>query len=143
MNTPGVIVCERTGKWATALERHLPPAVRLRQTRSLGECVGVLATAPASLLALEVTRENLASLLSVLGDLGHKFPLARALVLADRGWERYQWLFREAGAVHFSVSPRESEALARLARRHLGRITPPREDLATQIWDALPWNEVA
>lgn len=143
MNAPSVIVCERSGKWATALGRHLPPALRVRQTRALSECIGVLAAAPASFLALEATRENLTQLLSLLGDFGHKFPLARALVLADRGFERYEGLFREAGAVHFSVSPRESAELARLAGKHLGGMTPARVFLAEQVWDTLPWSEVA
>jgi hypothetical protein len=148
MNNPSVIVCERSGIWATSLARHLGPEIRLRQTRGLEECVRQLAAAPASLLALEVSRGNLPGGLALLVDVGRRFPASRSIVLAERGCERYEWLLREAGAVHFSVSPRESESLARLAVRHFGLATVPladecRGDVTSQIWDALPWNDVA
>lgn len=143
MNGPCMMVCERSGKWAVALAPHLAPTIRLRQTRSLVECSAVLAQAPASLLAVEATRENLAGVLALLVDVAKKFSQARAIVLADRGLESYEWLLREAGAVHFTVSPRESHDLALLARRHLEHAGAARADLAAQIWDALPWSDVA
>ena len=143
MNVPCMIVCERSGRWAVALAPHLAPSMRLRQTRSLAECAAVMDRAPASLLALEATRENLAGVLALLVDVTKKFPRARAIVLADRGLESYEWLLREAGAVYFTVSPRGSHDLALLAGRHLERACAPQADLAAQIWDALPWSEVA
>jgi hypothetical protein len=143
MKRPRVIVCEQTGKWAAAIARHLPSAIRLRQTRGLRECAGELALAPCSLLALELTLENLAGVLALLGDLDQKFPLARAIVVAERRLAAYKWLLREAGAVHFTTSPRESRCLAGMASRHVDRTAVPMTDLATEIWDELPWNEVA
>lgn len=143
MNKPGVIVCERSGAWATAIRRYLPAEIRLRQTRGLAECAAELSAAPQSLLALELTPGNLAGVLGLLSGLGRKFPLAAAVVLAERGLERYEWLLREAGAVHFTASPREPDDLARLAIRHFSRISPPRAHFAAQIWDALPWSEAA
>lgn len=143
MKRPRVIVCERTGKWATAIARHLPSAIRLRQTRGLRECSDELALSPASLLVLELTLENLGGVLALVGDLGHKFPLARAIVVAERHLAPYECLLREAGAAHFTTSPRESRCLAGLASRHVDRTAVPMTDLATEIWDELPWIEVA
>jgi hypothetical protein len=143
MNQSCVIVCERTLRWATAIRRHLGSDIRLRQTRGLGECAHELAAAPASLLALEVTRENLSGVLTLLSDLGRKFPLARAMVLAERGLEPYEWLLREAGAVHFTTSPREPDELARLATRHVNRVGVSETHWAARIWSSLPWSDAA
>ena len=73
MNKPGVIVCERSGAWATAIRRYLPAEIRLRQTRGLAECAAELSAAPQSLLALELTPGNLAGVLGLLSGLGRKF----------------------------------------------------------------------
>jgi hypothetical protein len=143
MIKPGVIVCERTGIWATALRRCLPEEIRLRQTRRLAECVDALAEAPDSLLALELSRSNLSAVLDLLAGLGQKFPRARAVVLAERGCEPYEWLVREAGAVHFTSSPRESETVARLVSRHRETIPASRASAVALIWDSLPWSDVA
>jgi hypothetical protein len=143
MIRPGVIVCERTGTWATALRRFLPDEIRLRQTRRLAECVDALAEAPDSLLALELSRSNLSAVLDLLAGLGQKFPRARAVVLAERGCEPYEWLVREAGAVHFTSSPRESETVARLVSRHRETIPASRASAVALIWDSLPWSDVA
>jgi hypothetical protein len=143
MNRPCVIVCERSGKWAAALRPCLPVEIPLRQTRGLGECALELAAAPSSLLAVELNRENAAGVLSLLNTVGRRFPLAVALVLAERGLESHEWLLREAGAVHFTTSPREADDVARLALRHFSRQAAPAQSLATRIWDALPWSEAA
>jgi hypothetical protein len=112
-----VIVCERRGAWATALARALPVGISLRQTRGLEDCAADLEAFPTSLLVLELTRGNLLGLLELLWGLGRRYPLARAIVVAARELERYEWLAREAGAMHFTTSPRSGAELARLAMR--------------------------
>jgi hypothetical protein len=141
MNTPRVIVCERSRKWALALARHLPSAGVLRQTRGLKEPRVELTSAPASLLVLELTAENRWGVLALLGDLAEEFPLARAAVLADADMKSHEWLMREAGASFFSSSVRDAQQLARLAERHLSGVVSPGTDLAGQIWDSLPWGD--
>jgi hypothetical protein len=141
MSKPTVIVCEKSGDWAAALARHLPNEIEVRQTRGLGECATVLATAPASLLALKLTCENLPGVLVLLGNLGRKHPQAVAVVLAERGLEPCEWLLREAGAVHFTTSPREGDEVARLAVRHFSRAKGPRANFAARIWNELPWSD--
>lgn len=142
MKTPRVIVCERSRKWAAALSRHLPAASVLRQTRGLREARAELKLAPASLLALELTGENLVGVLTLLGDLADGYPTAKAVVMAEADMKSHEWLVREAGASSFYVSVRDSRELAVLAERHLSEVAVPPADLAAQIWDSLPWSEV-
>ena len=120
--------------------RSPPGEIAMRQTRSLAECAAELAAAPQSLLALELSRQNVAGVLALLNGLGRQYPSAVAAVLAERGWESYEWLLREAGAMHFTTSPRQADELVRLAVRHISRQSAPQKNFAAQIWDALPWS---
>jgi hypothetical protein len=138
---PRVIVCERGGAWAVALRRELGEAAPgVHQTNSLADCWDALAAAPASLLVVELTARGAASLLDRIGRLPREFPLARVVVVADRRLRAYQWLMREAGAVHFTCSPRRMAAVARLARRHMAQIPQPPQDAVERIWAGLPWG---
>ena len=143
MSCPKVILCERTVRWASALVRHLPAEVRLQQTRSLAECTTELAAAPTSLVALEVTAANFAGVLPWLGRLSARHPLARAVVLADRGLVNGEWLLREAGALHVTTSPRDLGWFRGLIKNHLAGLPSPKVGLARELWDALPWSELA
>jgi hypothetical protein len=134
-----LIVCERSGRWAVALRRELAD-VRVYETRSLVDCFGVLAEAPASFLIVELTGGSAAALLERMARLGRDFPLARMAVVADRSLAGYEWLMREAGAVHFVCSVRQSGPLARLALRHLAQAPAPPRSLTEQIWAGLPWG---
>jgi len=135
------IVCEKTGRWATAL-RQEPEArgTRVWETRSLAECWEMLPRWGASFVVAELTSANVDALLDRLARLPRDHPLCRVVVVADRSLARYEDLVREAGAVWFVVSPRELGPLAATARRHL-RLAPsePRR-LAERIWASLPWG---
>jgi hypothetical protein len=115
----------------------------VRQTRWLAECMAELEVAPASMLVLEVSAANLANVLELAVDLDRRFPLARLAVVADRGMESYEWVLREAGAVHFTTSPRTAGDLARIAVRHAACVPQPPATLAAQVWESLPWHEAA
>jgi len=136
-----LVVCERTGTWAVALRRELDERVRVHETRSLGQCWQVLADAPASFLVVELTDDNVDALLERLIWHQRDFPLARLAVVAERGLAAYEWLVREAGAVHFCCSPRRLKPLADLACRHLELIPSARQTLVERIWAELPWGE--
>jgi DNA-binding NtrC family response regulator len=140
---PSVIVCERRGHWAAGLRRHLPRDIPVRETRNFADCRRELVARPASLVVVEVARTNVAGALDLLVNVARKYPQARAAVVAERGCERYEWLMREAGAIHFISSPREADALAQLAVRLAARGPTPRTTLVAQIWDSLPWQELA
>ena len=136
-----LVVCERSGRWAVALRRELDAAaLRVHETRSLADCWEMLAEAPASFVVVELTPGNVAALLRQMSRLQGDFPLTRLAVVADRSLAGYRWLMREAGAVHFVCSRRQSGPLARLAARHLAQAPAPRLSLTQQIWASLPWG---
>jgi hypothetical protein len=136
-----LLVYERTGSWALALGRELPAGLRVRPTRSLAETWDMLAQAPASFLVLELTPRHAEALLGRLLRLEREYPLARAAVVAERRLAAYEWLVRQAGAVHFACSPRRLAPLARVARRHLAAAPQPDRDVRELIWTGLPWGE--
>ena len=121
MNGSTVILCERTLKWAAALRRHLPAAVRLRETRALAECAAELDAAPTSFVVVELSEAGLPRVLAFLAELARRWPHAAALVVAERPLAEHEWLVREAGAVHFDVSPRAAADWARIAQNHFRR----------------------
>jgi hypothetical protein len=135
-----LIVCERTGRWAVALRRELADVgVRVWETRSLADCRDELVENPASFAVIELGR-NTAGLLRLLASQSRRFPAARLAVVADRSQADFEWLMREAGAVHFLCSPRQIGLLARLACRHLAQAPAPQQSLTERIWSSLPWG---
>jgi hypothetical protein len=136
-----LIVCERTGRWAVALRRELAEAgVRVWETRTVADCWKELAESPASFVVVELGGD-IAGLLHRMARQPREFPMARLAVVADRALAGYQWLMREAGAVHFLCSPRQVGPLAQLACRHLAQVPPLQQSLAERIWANLPWGE--
>ncbi len=140
--TPKLILCERTGRWAVGLRRELGDVgVRVYETRSLAHCWEVLAESPAGFVVVELTRANIDGLLRRMARLQADFPRARVAVVADRALSDHEWLLREAGAVHFTCSPRRLGPLARLAVRHLEQVPVPPQTPTERIWASLPWKE--
>jgi hypothetical protein len=138
-NPARLIVCERTGRWAVALRRELAEAgIRVWETRTLADCWTELAESPVSLVVLELGGDT-TGLLGRMARQGREFPQARLAVVADRSLAEYEWLMREAGAVHFACSPRQVGTLAQLACRHLAQVPPPQQSLTERIWASLPW----
>jgi ActR/RegA family two-component response regulator len=139
--TARLIVCERTDRWAIALRRELTDAgVRVWETRTLFDCWNELAQSPASFVVLELGAD-VDGLLHRIARLSREYPMARAAVTADRSLAAYEWLMREAGAIHFVCSPRRVGLLARLACRHLAEAPQPQQDFAERIWANLPWGK--
>jgi hypothetical protein len=66
--------------------------------------------------------------------------LAEVAVVAARSLAGWQWLVREAGAVHFSCSPRQLGPLAEMACRHLASVPLPPQSLTDRILAGLPWG---
>ena len=96
--------------------------IRLRETRSLDESRREMAAMAPCLAAVEVTPANLVAALELLAAASRLFPLVRVVAVADRGCEAFEWLLREAGAIHFTTSPRDADVLVRLAVRHAARV---------------------
>jgi hypothetical protein len=140
MNTARLITCEKRGGWATALRRETGCTVH--ETRALSACWREVATRPHSFLVLELTRENSELLIGRLSDLGREFPGAAAVVVAERCLRRLEWLVREAGAIHFEVSPRRLRFVAALAHRHLTAAAAADLNATQRILESLPWSSV-
>jgi hypothetical protein len=135
------IVCEREGRWAVALRREsADQGERVYETRTIAECWEMLARWPASFVVVELTRSNARALLERMESAGRDFPQARVAVVAERALASCEWWMREAGAVHFVVSPREVAPLARIAVRHLKAAPRRKSSLTERIWAALPWG---
>jgi hypothetical protein len=138
MNDACLITCEKRGTWAAALRREIDCEVH--ETRAVAACWREISARPHSFLVAELTPENAELLIGRLADLGRLFPGAAAVVVAQRRLRRLEWLVREAGAVHFEVSPRRLRFVAEMARRHLA--SAPTADLAPtqRILASLPWS---
>jgi hypothetical protein len=137
-----LLVCERGGQWAGALRRELARSgVEVGETRSLAECWDALAASPASFLVVELTRAGAEDLLGRMVRRERDFPLAQVAVVAARSLAGWQWLVREAGAVHFTCAPRQLGVLADLACRHLASVPAPPQRLTDRIWAGLPWGK--
>ena len=143
MSEPQVILCERSGIWATVLGRHLPRDVQVLQTRGLSECESALTAAPTALVAIELTHGNLAGVLDLLGELPVRFPLARVVILGEHELRACEPLVREAGAVGFFASPRHLIGLRQTAANHFGQLPAGQADFAESVWAALPWRDAA
>ncbi len=136
-----LVVCESAGHWVVALRRELGAAVRIHQTHTIDQCWQVLVDAPASFAVVELTGGNADLLLERMLRLNRELPLCRVGVVADRNLADCQWLIREAGAVHFTCSPRRLKPLAELARRHLDRAPVHKQSPTRRIWANLPWAD--
>jgi hypothetical protein len=129
-----VIVCEKSGRWATALRRAGgDDRSRIRETRELPDCETELARAPAGLLLLEWSAARRFELAPFVERQTRRFPLLRVVVVADHTAAAEEGLAREAGAIHFISSPRALGSVVRLARRQMVRVEPQAEDPVAQI----------
>lgn len=137
----GLIVCERSGRWAPALRRELADSgVRILETGDLADAWNALAATPAAFLAVELTERNARTLLRRMVWLSRECPHARVAIVTDRRWAIYEPLMREAGAVYFTCSPRRLGPLAELVLRHLADVPMPQQSLVERIWAGLPWG---
>ncbi len=136
-----LIVCERSGSWSAALRSELAETgVRVWQCRSLPEAWEAMAQTPAAFVIAEAARENLDSLLRRMAWFCRDFPQGRIAVVAPRNMARFEWLLREAGAVHFLTSPRRLTPLAGAVVRHLANVPLPSLTMVDRIWASLPWG---
>ncbi len=139
-----LILSERSGRWAAAMRVELAAAgVRLWEAGPRPNLAEWMAESPAGFLVLELTPKNGARLLDVLVELHGCWRGARAAVVADRSLAHWEWLLREAGAVHFLTSPRKLGPLVDLACRHLAAAPAPRQPFTERIWSGLPWSRPA
>ena len=139
--TTGIILCERTGRWARALRRELGDFdVSITETRGMSDCRQELTAAPASVVAIEASDASLNALLAFLIGQPQEFPQACVIALADGDQQHRQWLLRGAGAVHFVRSPRDMAPVVEIARRHLAPFLP-QPSLVERILTEIDWGD--
>jgi len=143
MNNQDVIVCERSGLWATAMRRALALSWGLCETRSWAACEREIQARSAALVAVEVSPENAEAACGRLARLAARFPRVRVVVLADRKLRHVEWLLREAGAVHvvyaLSDLPQLRTVLARFQEQ--APSSPP--GFRDSVQSRLPWRQHA
>jgi hypothetical protein len=135
----GLIVCERTGRWAIRLRRAWGEGLRMQETRSLADAWQALRAAPGSFLVAELTATGAEGLIERLPALERQFPLARAAIVAGRRLAIYEFAAREAGAVDFTCSAGGLRPLVDAIRRHLRAVPERAGSIVEQVWASLPW----
>lgn len=142
MTTAGhIIVCEKSGQWATALRRVLArDDCRLVETRSLAECWQELARGPAAVVVLEVTPANWQAVVARLSALTRRASRTTVVVVGTRDMRPCEPAVREAGAVWLAFSPQQLTAGGPLIQRRLQQATPVATGVKAAIWNRLPWG---
>ena len=149
MQSPALIVCEKSGRWADFLRIALArpmPGIRLRvgdvrETRSLDECAESVEASPESVVMVEARQSNLATLPTWIVNLCRRFPGALVIAVADRDLAAIRPLLREAGAAHVVFSPRMLRPPLRMADRHLAAVGHTESNGLSEIFASLPWAE--
>ena len=111
------------------------------ETHNWDDCRLELEQSPASLMAWEVTSDNLEQIARRLRELPRSFPSAQAMVFGRPELRCAEWALREAGAIHFVSSPRNLTATARLVKRYLA--TRPERETRTEnpASHERPWHD--
>jgi hypothetical protein len=142
-----LIICEKTSHWATALRLALceqqslcDQQPRLVETRSLTGCDSALVESPASLVALEVTGDNVEKVLEFVVRSRVRFPEATFAALLAADAVGAAPLVREAGAIDAINSILDSQRLARLALRQFSLAPQPELGLRELITERMPWS---
>ncbi|MCS7305156.1 MAG: hypothetical protein NZ602_08640 [Thermoguttaceae bacterium] len=139
-----LIVCEQSGVWAPAMLRAEPKLPTYwKRFRSWSAAWQTFQARPGSFLVVELTPDLLPEILNALRWIESFGSQGRLAVVAPRRWAQLEWMFRQAGVVHFTTSPRQVGFLVQMALRHLKRQKRPVQGLTQRIWRRLPWPKVA
>jgi hypothetical protein len=133
---------EGTVKWRRQSSGGVIGA-RVIEIRSWEECWERLARCPTALIAAELTDAGAEQMLAALSRLDRGFPQAALVALADRRLAGYRDLIREAGAVHFIISPRRLNEVCEILRRRT-KCFPGAEAIDSpteRIRENLPWSD--
>jgi|GEM_PF-852607 len=141
---PRLILCTESGVWAVAMQRA-NPNIRRYWKRYSGWSAAweAFQARPGSFLVVELRPDNLPEILGALWWMERWAPEGRMALVADRRWADLEWMFRQAGLVHFTTSPRQMGPLVQMALRHLRRSHRPPTSLTERIWRRIPWPKAA
>lgn len=142
--TSRLIFCERQGRWAASLRRVWPEMpTTIVETRGYDECFDAVKVGDVSLVALEATPDNIAKVCRWVWRFRNSRPASDVVALSQPSLERWQWLWREAGAMHVIHCRRELETVRDLAIRHFELHPAPKSGVAAELLGRLPWGETA
>ena len=144
-----LIVCERTGKWASALCRTLPDQGRwIFQTRSLKQLRDAASSHPISLILIEVRTRNLLAAAEMFEQLRRSHPRCHLIAAAGNRYHGNrpatslaEWVLREIGVSQWIWSQRQIAIVCRLWSRHCRLHPPVEQTLRQQIVQGLPWSD--
>lgn len=143
-DTARLVVCERTGRWASALRRDWHDAApRIHETRHRDDARSELHEARASLVIVEATVAQQVDTLRWLYGIVDEFPRASLCVVGDAGLSRTEWFWRDAGARWVHWSWRDLTPIIHVARRHLAQYPAADRTWREQLFDRLPWTSQA
>jgi hypothetical protein len=119
----------------------------MREIRHLTELGAELTERPASIVAIEIDRQNFAAVLAQLRIIHQKFSHARCVAMMDRSLtpviNEACDAALETGAVAAATSPRRLDAILAVGRRHPATAEAPTDECTTwsiQLWASLPWQ---
>jgi hypothetical protein len=154
-NSQRWIVCEEAGRWSAALKAALArrqaasasraAVPRVQEVRSLIDIeVGVKSHSDA-IGFVEVTHENLATVLELLAKYAGRNSRFVALLGADLGGPLAAEALIEAGALCVVSAPRHVGTAIEIAEQYCtvrSRVGAPNSDesIADRAWAALPWQ---
>jgi hypothetical protein len=117
---PALILCERTGRWATSLRRHrLGERLPIVETRSLAELEEALRERPRALAGVELTATIETQVVEFLCHPPAGIDPFGFIVFAQPELRSYEPICREAGAVHFITSELDLLSLPPVLDRYL------------------------
>ena len=120
---PGVLVCERRGRYAARLRHELADQgihVRVSETRSGIDCLKALHARRFCAVLVEATSNPMAAL-ELIAEVRVFDSSVLVLVVIDRSTQWVEGPAREFGATYCAVVPFELDLLADLMVRHLKR----------------------
>lgn len=148
MTRAGLIVCEKTSRWAIALRTALAGDLRsagksgsrvaIVETRALSQAEAAWREAPHSVLAVEATAANLAAVIDLFGRVSRE-PHTACIALVDGQVAAAEPVLREAGAALVLLSTHAAPVAVRLIVRHVDQAPVLETDLRTAIAARLPW----
>jgi DNA-binding NarL/FixJ family response regulator len=142
MSLASFLVLEKKGRWAADFRRHLSATeIRVREIRSYDECWDELRAAPASLVAIEVSRESLLRSWTFLSRVSREFADARTLVLTSAETAEWRWAWQDAGVVDVVFSWSQVARIVPIITRHLAMYPSRDRSFRQQIEDRLPWPD--
>jgi hypothetical protein len=153
MTRTGLIVCEKTSRWAIALRtalagdlrsaREVGSRVTIVETRALSQAEAAWREAPHSVLAVETTAANLATVIDLFARISRE-PHTVCIALVDGHVAAAEPLLREAGAALVLLTTHAAPVAARLIVRHVDRVPSPIEtDYRAAVQARLPWAALA